>query len=152
MAESCTICSSRSRRSLRKLLDTPSYVLPLNYDTTFHTRTKQLVTVLYIHTAIVSEIRRNNNRFGLHINISHHVVNYLPNSMQESLLTSWLNISWSTHCLLSNPKFITKTLCLRFVSTLSGLTAINKLPSSSSKNKKSQERQKSVREFINFCS
>jgi predicted short-subunit dehydrogenase-like oxidoreductase (DUF2520 family) len=26
IAESCTICSSRSRRSVRKLLDTPSYV------------------------------------------------------------------------------------------------------------------------------
>jgi hypothetical protein len=26
MAESCTICSSRSRRPVRKLLDTPSYV------------------------------------------------------------------------------------------------------------------------------
>jgi len=25
MAESCSICSSRSRRSVRKLLDTPSY-------------------------------------------------------------------------------------------------------------------------------
>jgi hypothetical protein len=25
VAESCTICSSRSRRSARKLLDTPSY-------------------------------------------------------------------------------------------------------------------------------
>jgi hypothetical protein len=28
VAESCTICSSRSRRPVRKLLDTPSYVLP----------------------------------------------------------------------------------------------------------------------------
>jgi hypothetical protein len=26
MAQSCTICSSRSRRPIRKLLDTPSYV------------------------------------------------------------------------------------------------------------------------------
>jgi hypothetical protein len=28
MAESCTICSSRSRRPVRKLLGTPSYILP----------------------------------------------------------------------------------------------------------------------------
>jgi hypothetical protein len=27
VAESCTICSSRSRRPVRKLLDTPSYEL-----------------------------------------------------------------------------------------------------------------------------
>jgi hypothetical protein len=27
VAESCTICSSRSRRRVRKLLDTPSYYL-----------------------------------------------------------------------------------------------------------------------------
>jgi hypothetical protein len=26
VAENCTICSSRSRRSVRKLLDTPSYI------------------------------------------------------------------------------------------------------------------------------
>jgi len=26
VAESCTICSSRSRRPVRKLLDTPSYI------------------------------------------------------------------------------------------------------------------------------
>jgi hypothetical protein len=26
VAESCIICSSRSRRSVRKLLDTPSYI------------------------------------------------------------------------------------------------------------------------------
>jgi len=26
MAESCTICNSRSRRPVRKLLDTPSYM------------------------------------------------------------------------------------------------------------------------------
>jgi hypothetical protein len=26
MAESCTICSSRSRRPVQKILDTPSYV------------------------------------------------------------------------------------------------------------------------------
>jgi hypothetical protein len=31
VAESCTICSSRSRRPVRKLLDTPSYVT-LNYN------------------------------------------------------------------------------------------------------------------------
>jgi hypothetical protein len=30
VAESCTICSSRSRRPIRKLLDTPSYTKMLN--------------------------------------------------------------------------------------------------------------------------
>jgi len=29
MAESCTICRSRSWRPVRKLLDVPSYVVPL---------------------------------------------------------------------------------------------------------------------------
>jgi hypothetical protein len=29
VAESCTICSSRSRRTVRKLLDTPSYFCSL---------------------------------------------------------------------------------------------------------------------------
>jgi len=29
VAESCTICSSRSRRPVRKLLNTPSYIFPL---------------------------------------------------------------------------------------------------------------------------
>jgi hypothetical protein len=32
VAESCTICSSRSRRPVRKLLDTPSYVAEIQTD------------------------------------------------------------------------------------------------------------------------
>jgi hypothetical protein len=31
LAESCTICSSRSRRPVRKLFDTPSYSMCVNY-------------------------------------------------------------------------------------------------------------------------
>jgi hypothetical protein len=33
VAESCTICSSRYRRSVRKLLGTPSYVININFET-----------------------------------------------------------------------------------------------------------------------
>jgi hypothetical protein len=36
VAESCTICSSRSRRPVRKLLDTPSYVIKKKED--FYTK------------------------------------------------------------------------------------------------------------------
>jgi len=31
VADSCTFCSSRSRRPVRKLLDTPSYAVLLNF-------------------------------------------------------------------------------------------------------------------------
>jgi hypothetical protein len=38
VAESCTICSSRSRRQVRKLLDTPSYTFKFPTSETVHHR------------------------------------------------------------------------------------------------------------------
>jgi hypothetical protein len=36
VAERCTICSSPSRRPVRKLLDTPSYIVPAQHACTYH--------------------------------------------------------------------------------------------------------------------
>jgi hypothetical protein len=67
VAESCTICSSHSRRPVRKLLDTPSYIevrcvaygLPwLNKDS-LKERTEEDIKLKGTEVCIISEFTRN---------------------------------------------------------------------------------------------
>jgi hypothetical protein len=46
VAESCTICSSRSRRPVRKLLDTPSYVVATYFTTDGNQKTTLQLDIL----------------------------------------------------------------------------------------------------------
>jgi hypothetical protein len=64
MAESCTICSSRSRRTVRQLLDTPSQteILPL------------YVVKLYLIASIM------NFRFAGLTSIQMHIINEVQNT------------------------------------------------------------------------
>jgi len=52
VAESCTICGSRSRRPVRKLLDTPSYDLYANIDRYEPQRRIQVCDVLWKYSAV----------------------------------------------------------------------------------------------------
>jgi len=50
MGERCTICSSRSRRPVRKLLDIPSYVYPQTHRQVVMTPLTKPVSLFVIHS------------------------------------------------------------------------------------------------------
>jgi hypothetical protein len=80
VAERCTICRSRSRRPVRKLLDTPSYLMDYS------------VWVFRPNFAFISEnqLNRINRIFLLHISLSPSVCNLIYEGVSKSFRTGRL--------------------------------------------------------------